>query len=399
MKINELEDILGVTRATIRYYEEQGLVTPRRSENGYRDYSDEEVKLFQKIIVLRKVGVGVPEIKDLIDGKADLHEELEHNMESLREQQSEITSALEMCGEIDSEAADFDSINSPKFLMNIYEAEQQGSHFAEAGEMNFRQLNLAITLLGFLAGVPTPQNKLYSEHANDSIPDDIRGNKKEGDEYDTIGDVLRKGGKRKTALIFAATLFIILAVCNGLAIWGGLGLNFKFVHDYNKSGIVVSELAGEGLADLTKIDPGIVNANDNKGVLRFHVREGLHLTVAHAENGSWHELGGKDIDAKEGYLYITGDPSSEIELHIIAGDKSISYKAQINDSTYEEGDTAIRMVDKQKSLYEDQIAVLLLRDDGVWEDMKGDMIPDPFGDALENAAPDGCYAIIAYDTK
>ena len=28
MKINELEDLLGVSRATIRYYEDQGLVTP-----------------------------------------------------------------------------------------------------------------------------------------------------------------------------------------------------------------------------------------------------------------------------------------------------------------------------------------------------------------------------------
>ena len=69
MKINKLEDLLGVTRATIRYYEDQGLVTPPRTENGYRDYSDEEVRLFQKIIVLRKLGVSVPEIRDLIGEK------------------------------------------------------------------------------------------------------------------------------------------------------------------------------------------------------------------------------------------------------------------------------------------------------------------------------------------
>lgn len=35
MKINELEDLLGVSKATIRYYEDQGLVTPLRMENGY----------------------------------------------------------------------------------------------------------------------------------------------------------------------------------------------------------------------------------------------------------------------------------------------------------------------------------------------------------------------------
>ena len=59
MKINELEDLLGVSKATIRYYEDQGLVTPPRMDNGYREYSDQEVQLFQKIIVLRKLGLGI----------------------------------------------------------------------------------------------------------------------------------------------------------------------------------------------------------------------------------------------------------------------------------------------------------------------------------------------------
>ena len=112
MKINELEDLLGVSGATVRYYEEQGLVTPSRSENGYRDYTDEEVRLFQKIIILRKLGIGVAEIRDLIEHKADLHEVLEHNVERLRIQQTEIASAIEMCEELDAEAAGTWSVRS-----------------------------------------------------------------------------------------------------------------------------------------------------------------------------------------------------------------------------------------------------------------------------------------------
>ena len=97
MKINELEDLLGVTRATIRYYEDQGLVAPARTENGYRDYSDEEARLFQKIIVLRKLGVGVPEIRVLIEGKTTLHDVLTSNVEKLRAQQDGTVAAIEMC--------------------------------------------------------------------------------------------------------------------------------------------------------------------------------------------------------------------------------------------------------------------------------------------------------------
>ena len=196
MKINELEDLLGVSKATIRYYEDQGLVTPPRTDNGYREYSDEEVQLFQKIIVLRKLGLGIPEIRDLIDGKAELHDVLEYNMERLRTRQDEIASMMELCGKIEAEATDFASIDSPKYLKHIYENEQKGAHFAETKEISVRQLNLAITLLGMLAGAPVIQNKQFSEHSNDKpLPADIRANKKEGDEYATIGTVLKKGGK------------------------------------------------------------------------------------------------------------------------------------------------------------------------------------------------------------
>ena len=46
MKINEVEAQVGITKKNIRFYEEQGLLSPRRnSENGYRDYGEEEVKI------------------------------------------------------------------------------------------------------------------------------------------------------------------------------------------------------------------------------------------------------------------------------------------------------------------------------------------------------------------
>ena len=42
MKINEVEALAGITKKNIRFYEEQGLLNPRRNpENGYRDYGDE----------------------------------------------------------------------------------------------------------------------------------------------------------------------------------------------------------------------------------------------------------------------------------------------------------------------------------------------------------------------
>lgn len=47
MKIGELSLRTGVSIRSLRYYEQQGLITPVRGENGYREYSpfaEEQVK-------------------------------------------------------------------------------------------------------------------------------------------------------------------------------------------------------------------------------------------------------------------------------------------------------------------------------------------------------------------
>ena len=56
MKINEVEALVGITKKNIRFYEAEGLLTPRRnSENGYRDYGEVEVETLRRIKLLRKL--------------------------------------------------------------------------------------------------------------------------------------------------------------------------------------------------------------------------------------------------------------------------------------------------------------------------------------------------------
>ena len=55
MKINEVEARVGVTKKNIRFYEEKGLIAPRRnSENGYREYGTGEVEQLKQIKLDRK---------------------------------------------------------------------------------------------------------------------------------------------------------------------------------------------------------------------------------------------------------------------------------------------------------------------------------------------------------
>lgn len=72
MKIQELERKTGLERPSIRFYEKEGLLNPRRLENGYREYSEEDVDLLKKIKLLRRLGMRIDQIRALQQGREDL---------------------------------------------------------------------------------------------------------------------------------------------------------------------------------------------------------------------------------------------------------------------------------------------------------------------------------------
>ena len=62
MNIKQVEQQTGMTRANIRYYEAEGLIRPQRRENGYREYTQEDVRTLQKIRLLRSMDISLEEI-------------------------------------------------------------------------------------------------------------------------------------------------------------------------------------------------------------------------------------------------------------------------------------------------------------------------------------------------
>ena len=61
MTSKEMEARSGVPRANIRYYESEGLLTPARARNGYRDYSGEDLTTLLRVKLLRQLGLDVDE--------------------------------------------------------------------------------------------------------------------------------------------------------------------------------------------------------------------------------------------------------------------------------------------------------------------------------------------------
>jgi len=55
-----------LTKKAVEYYEKQGLISPRIEDNGYRNYSDEDISTLKEIGVLRKLGISIAEIRDIL---------------------------------------------------------------------------------------------------------------------------------------------------------------------------------------------------------------------------------------------------------------------------------------------------------------------------------------------
>jgi DNA-binding transcriptional MerR regulator len=67
MKIGELSTRTGVPPRMLRYYEQQGLITPDRSDNGYRDYAETQVDRVLRVRSLIRTGVPTRLISAVLD--------------------------------------------------------------------------------------------------------------------------------------------------------------------------------------------------------------------------------------------------------------------------------------------------------------------------------------------
>ena len=68
MLLNEIVQEVGMTKRAVKYYEEKGLLSIKKDDNGYRNYTQEDVESLKKISVYRKLGISVEDIKKLLEG-------------------------------------------------------------------------------------------------------------------------------------------------------------------------------------------------------------------------------------------------------------------------------------------------------------------------------------------
>lgn len=149
MKINEIEQAVGITKKNIRFYEDQGLISPVRDPtNSYRMYSTSDVDLLLKIKLLRKLSVPIDDIRDLIQGRTALKDCLEENMKEMssRIQNDQIVSRI--CSDLIGEGASFESLRTSDILSQMDSLEDKGVKFLNVGKSDVKKKSRAAVFAG-----------------------------------------------------------------------------------------------------------------------------------------------------------------------------------------------------------------------------------------------------------
>ena len=119
MTIREVEQQLGMTRANIRFYEKEGLLSPRRESNGYRDYSPQDVETLKKIQLLRQLHLDLDTIRALQRGERELGEAMEEQLAALASQQRVLEEARAICQAIAADGATHATLQPDRYRERI----------------------------------------------------------------------------------------------------------------------------------------------------------------------------------------------------------------------------------------------------------------------------------------
>ena len=139
LKINEVEALVGITKKNIRFYEAEGLLCPRRnSENGYRDYSEAEVETLRRIKLMRKLGVPLEEIRQMLSGVHTVGDGMRRHLVTLEREQENLRSAAQLCAGLTDCAEKLDALDAQSLLEKMEEMEQSGTTFQNKQSQDIR---------------------------------------------------------------------------------------------------------------------------------------------------------------------------------------------------------------------------------------------------------------------
>ena len=140
MKINQVEQLVGITKKNIRFYEEQSLLSPGRNrENGYRDYTEEDVKKLEQIKLFRKLGLPLEEIRLMQTGKSTVADSMKRHLVTLERERQNVSHSIKLCEMMKGKEGLLSDLDTHSLLLQMEEMEKGGAFFRDIGKRDVRQ--------------------------------------------------------------------------------------------------------------------------------------------------------------------------------------------------------------------------------------------------------------------
>ena len=151
MRTKELADIAGISVRTLHYYDTTGLLSPEIDrENGYRNYSDQDVSTLQQILFFRQLNFKLTQIKDILNSpKYHQTEALLEQKDIILKEQTRLNNILKLIDKtIQAERGEITMTNEEKFSgvdfsHNPYEQEARekwGDEKVEQANQNLKKM-------------------------------------------------------------------------------------------------------------------------------------------------------------------------------------------------------------------------------------------------------------------
>ena len=125
MNIREVELRTGLERANIRYYEKEGLLSPSRLPNGYRDYSETDVETLLRIKLLRELEVSVAEIAQLQTSEVALQDVISTRLELLQQERAALARERKVCETIQADGQEYERLEAERYLKQLENLRRQ----------------------------------------------------------------------------------------------------------------------------------------------------------------------------------------------------------------------------------------------------------------------------------
>ncbi len=148
MKIKQVEELVGITKKNIRFYEGQGLLEVKRAENGYREYGLNDVKRLQEIRLLRKLAIPIEDMRQMYAGQKSLRSCLEYQVEEMERQKKNLMQIQAFCEELLNADLSLETLDATQCLEQMERLEKEGTNFMDVRKTDVHKKKIIGAALG-----------------------------------------------------------------------------------------------------------------------------------------------------------------------------------------------------------------------------------------------------------